>query len=381
LLITGANTVSEFLGFGELTTISLTGELDNLIDRGADAVATFLFDPAEAQAESNARIREQEKTLAQLKSNREGFQLQIQAIDTKSNETRIKNQEKTADKSVETEAERLARIDKLNEEANLKRIAKEDAQFQLELDLMKDRQLAEIIALTQQFDEKFLIAEGNAELTKQLEEELGIQIEAIQKKFRDKKRDEDKKAAEDERQLKLEGIMQGLEMAEKGAAAIQALGDAVFAHKMKDVEKGSKEEEKLARKQFKFNKALQLGGAIIDAGKAITASLAQSPIAIGPVPNPAGIASLAFAATTSAANIAKIAASKFESPGSASSTASASGVGGGGEPQAPQFNVVGDSGVNQLAQLQQQPTQAFVVSGEVTTAQALDRNRVQNATL
>ena len=57
------------------------------------------------------------------------------------------------------------------------------------------------------------------------------------------------------------------------------------------------------------------------------------------------------------------------------------GGGAGSEPQAPNFNVVGDSGVNQLAQLQQQPTQAFVVSGEVTTAQALDRNRVQNATL
>lgn len=57
------------------------------------------------------------------------------------------------------------------------------------------------------------------------------------------------------------------------------------------------------------------------------------------------------------------------------------GGGAGSEPQAPQFNVVGDSGVNQLAELQQQPTQAFVVSGEVTTAQALDRNRVQNATL
>ena len=57
------------------------------------------------------------------------------------------------------------------------------------------------------------------------------------------------------------------------------------------------------------------------------------------------------------------------------------GGGAGSEPQAPNFNVVGDSGVNQLATLQQQPTQAFVVSGEVTTAQALDRNRVQNATL
>ena len=56
------------------------------------------------------------------------------------------------------------------------------------------------------------------------------------------------------------------------------------------------------------------------------------------------------------------------------------GVGGGGV-QAPSFNVVGNSGVNQLAQIQQQPMQAYVVSSSVTTAQSLDRNRIENATL
>ena len=182
---------------------------------------------------------------------------------------------------------------------------------------------------------------------------------------------------EKERLAKLKGIDDGLNYAKQGADAVQQLGDLVFANKMSKLEKGSKEEEELARKQFKFNKALQLGGAIIDAGKAITASLAAAPIAIGPVPNPAGIASLAFAATSSAVNIAKIASTKFESPGG-SPDAPTPNIGGGG---APNFNVVGDSGVNQLASLQQQPTQAYVVSGDVTTAQALDRNRVQNATL
>ena len=48
---------------------------------------------------------------------------------------------------------------------------------------------------------------------------------------------------------------------------------------------------------------------------------------------------------------------------------------------APQFNTIGTSGINQLATLQQQPTKAYVVSGEVTSAQSLDRNRLQNATL
>jgi len=53
----------------------------------------------------------------------------------------------------------------------------------------------------------------------------------------------------------------------------------------------------------------------------------------------------------------------------------------GSTAQSPSFNVVGNSGINQLAQLQQQPMQAYVVSGSVTTAQSLDRNRIENATL
>ena len=44
----------------------------------------------------------------------------------------------------------------------------------------------------------------------------------------------------------------------------------------------------------------------------------------------------------------------------------------------PNFNVVGASGVSQAESLG--PVKAYVVSGDVTTAQALDRNRIQNAT-
>lgn len=102
-------------------------------------------------------------------------------------------------------------------------------------------------------------------------------------------------------------------IAQKSASVISDLGNLVFDIKKRNLEKGSKEEEEVAKKQFKFNKALQLGLAVMDGFKAITASLAQSPVAVGVVPNPAGIASLAFAAATSAVNIAKIASTKFES--------------------------------------------------------------------
>ena len=51
----------------------------------------------------------------------------------------------------------------------------------------------------------------------------------------------------------------------------------------------------------------------------------------------------------------------------------------------PQFDTVGASGINQLATAlgdqTQQPVQAYVVSGDVTTAQELERNIVSSATL
>ena len=51
---------------------------------------------------------------------------------------------------------------------------------------------------------------------------------------------------------------------------------------------------------------------------------------------------------------------------------------------APSFNLVEGSGTNQIAeglQTQQQPIQAVVVSGDVTTAQSVDRNIVENSTI
>lgn len=60
-------------------------------------------------------------------------------------------------------------------------------------------------------------------------------------------------------------------------------------------------------------------------------------------------------------------------------------AGGSGVPASvPQFNIVGQSSTNQLAQSinkqQTQPVKAYVVSSEISNQQALDRNRIQNST-
>jgi hypothetical protein len=51
----------------------------------------------------------------------------------------------------------------------------------------------------------------------------------------------------------------------------------------------------------------------------------------------------------------------------------------------PAFNIVGASGTNQLASAiggqSQIPIQAFVVSGQVTSAQELDRNIIDDASI
>jgi hypothetical protein len=90
-----------------------------------------------------------------------------------------------------------------------------------------------------------------------------------------------------------------------------------------------------------------------------------------------------LAGAFAAVNVAKIASTdptgKSTSPGGLSATASAP------QSRAPSFNIVGQGGTSQIAsaigQQQQQPIQAFVVSQDVTTAQSLENNIIQGATL
>ena len=82
-------------------------------------------------------------------------------------------------------------------------------------------------------------------------------------------------------------------------------------------------------------------------------------------------------------NVQAILSVPTPSGGGGGSTPSGGGMGAG--PAAPQFNVVGASSTNQLAQTignqQNTPVQAYVVSNDVTTAQALDRNIIKGASL
>jgi hypothetical protein len=226
--------------------------------------------------------------------------------------------------------------------------------------------------------------------TKKLKEQQEKELADITKKYSDQevklKEDEAKKI----RDAKIKAAQDDLQIAESGVKSIQAIGDIAFAAKMSKVKKGSKEEEELAKKQFKFNKSLQLAGAIVDAGKAITASLASAPLAIGVVPNPIGIANLVATAAISAANIAKIASTQFTST-----------AGGGGTNQpslpgasststtgaTPSFNLFGQGnnmnnvGANGQTQATEITVKAVVSETELTNTQNKIAKINKNATL
>jgi flagellar biosynthesis protein FliQ len=128
-------------------------------------------------------------------------------------------------------------------------------------------------------------------------------------------------------------------------------------------------------------KALAIAATTIDTYQSATAaykSLAGIPV-VGPALG--GIAA-GVAVASGLANVKKILSVKVPGGGGGGGGNVPSG---GGAPSAPQFNVVGNSGVNQLAGImatnEQTPVKAYVVPSDVTTGQSLDRNIIRNASL
>lgn len=135
------------------------------------------------------------------------------------------------------------------------------------------------------------------------------------------------------------------------------------------------------------NKDLAIAGIILDQASAV-ASIAintQKNAAKAGYLSPTGIAELAAGAVGIASAI--MSAKQGIAAINSSGIQGGSGASGGNmtAPPAPRFNVVGASGINQVAQSigqqSNQPIKAYVVSKDVTTAQSLDRNIVNAASM
>lgn len=141
------------------------------------------------------------------------------------------------------------------------------------------------------------------------------------------------------------------------------------------------ENEEQQRRAFNISKAINIAQATMDTYKGATAAFASTAASPLGILNPAApFIAAAAAVAAGLGNVATIARQKFDGGGAS----------GGGNISSPPsaisnpatFNVVGNTGTNQLAEsLGSSVTRAYVVAGDVTTAQSLERNKIQQGTL
>lgn len=166
------------------------------------------------------------------------------------------------------------------------------------------------------------------------------------------------------RDLRMELEESVLDIATSGFDSLNALSE-VYAG----------EDESRAKRAFDIQKRLAQGQAIVGTYQAIVGAL-KAEGADGLLPFPVRLANSIVVGVAGFAQVAQIGATQFEGGGSTSEP---------NIPTAPQrspsFNVVGSSGVNQLAQSMgnKEPVKAYVVGSDVSSQQELDRKKVSNA--
>ena len=289
------------------------------------------------------------------------------------------------------------RLIRFESEQEILKITKEFAEKEAELkeeELQKEREhqqnladirnefLNELEAETELFTENFLISEQEKEIRavedkynrlKELATQYGEDLTHIKANEEKAISDIEKKFAKERLQAQQQAEMAKVQMASDALGAISQFITA-FA----------KEDEESQRKAFNLNKAVSIAQALVNTSLAVTAALTAggNPIKLA---TGAQFVEAGIAAVMGAAQVATIAKTQFQGSQGATPPMPSTGTGGGtgATTQPPAFNVVGQSGFNQIATALgqgQPPIQAFVVSQDVTTAQQLDNAIIQTAT-
>lgn len=188
-----------------------------------------------------------------------------------------------------------------------------ELEFQAQQELLEQQKIQELENLELTEEERELIKE------RYRQQEIAMEREKEQKITDEKEKE----------------IQARLDLQNRAFESLNALNDLAFSLFSANAEKGSKQEEKLARKKFAINKALQLTQATITGVQSVLTAF-NSGLAV-PIIGPATGAIYAVGAgVVAAANIAKIASSKFEPSGG--------GGGGGGSASMPSAPNVADVG-------------------------------------
>ena len=344
--------------------------------------------------------------IADLRAKADKVDRQLLVDRAKADRDRADLLDKSINREKFTTQERIAFLEeagRLEEEITNKEIAA----VQMRLDAAKAEAALGLADKAELEEEKRLEAEliqlETAKLTKQREvtsQTIALKAEeaaakkviddqeaADEKERADKKLEDDKLRLEEEKRIEAERIA----TREKTfATAVQLAGEETKLGKMLLLAK-----QLILAKEFIMDAkasilkaktaATDAGIKAAGAGVEVSGSVAK---AANTAPPPFNIPFILTAIATGASIISAV-------KSAVSATKAAAGAAGGSvatpssptitAAQAPAFNIVGSSGTNQLAETiagqQQQPVKAFVVANDVTTAQSLERNTIQGASI
>ena len=278
---------------------------------------------------------------ALLKALNDEYQKEIQKINTSYVNKRAQEELAVAKKTNE-----------LLKQIKLENIAEEEALSQEIQNIRQGAQATELQDVQDVYHEKI-------ERAKQLNLDFAVLEEELERK---KKEINDKYNVQEVEQTKLTTEAK-LQLAQMSLGSLSSLADALTANGVLN-----------AKQSFKVNKSLQLAQAGIGAVQAVQAVLAD-PTLVGP----ARFIAAAAVGITGAANVAKIAAMKFN-PGTTTPPpppGTMGGGGGGGSTAAPSLDL---SFLNN-GQTKAQPVQSYVLATNVTSAQDAQQKIIDQSKL
>jgi hypothetical protein len=350
----------------ELTTEArkaVTEERKELEEAEKNKTAIIRKNAVEVQQEitdKNTKLKDANKTHndAIKQQNEEAAKVELERIKTLKESILALNEEIRVSNLTDEEKE----VDAINKKYT--RLIEEGKKAKIDVLTLEEEKRLGLAAITKKYDD----ADASTRLTNS-QTVISEMVAAGTKRLEGEKLTSEKsiEIAKAEAEQKMAIQQQGLDTALQGVQLIKGLFE-----KQKGVQKAAVIAESAIgiAKMIISNKLANIGALATPQAIATSGAAAAPVIAMNNISTGIGIA----------ANIAATAKALSALGGGSAPSGS---VGGGGSPNmsAPQFNVVGQSGVNQLASLNQQPIQAYVVSGQVTSQQALDRNRLANATL
>lgn len=380
ILLSSIDAVGDALG----QNFGLAKGFDDLINKGA----SLIFDPEGEKKKAEETQKESLKALEKLKNDRAGMQLSIKNIDAQAAKDAQAKQKEANDKAIELAKEKADALERIR---------------QGEIDTEAERRAEELYQVQEQY--RLLIEEAKkygkdttalqeAQRTKEKELKDKFKAEDDAKALEKKQKDEEywnneaekaiertaKAKEESDKQIEIERAVTDAKLALQNQALDTAANGIGLLKSLFEKNKGLQKAALIAESAIGISKivintqaanaAAKLKYALLPGGQA----LAATEIALNKVGAGIGIA----------ANLAATAKGLASLGGGSAQGGNANLGGAGGSTSTPQFNVVGNSGVNQIAQTlgrEQQPVQAYVVANNVTTAQSLDRNIIQNASL